>query len=107
MSKKSRFDYLGNPSEVQTPSTPEVLAVQQSINLAAQHPSGVAAQQSSPLAEQSVPRGAGRMQQDRKQLNVRLPEGLKRKALAKAALEGKSIGDVIEKLVAQWVNQKD
>ncbi len=51
----------------------------------------------------SLPRGQGRMRQDREQLNVRLPTQLKRQAVAKAALSGEMIGEVIERLLRQYV----
>jgi predicted HicB family RNase H-like nuclease len=51
----------------------------------------------------SVPRGEGRMEQERDQLNVRVPTTLKRQAVAKAALEGKSIGEVVEALLFAYI----
>jgi len=47
----------------------------------------------------TVPKRAGRMEQDREQLNVRLPTQLKRRALAAAAMEGLTVGELIEKLL--------
>ena len=55
----------------------------------------------------SVPRGEGRMEQDRDQLNVRIPTTLKRRAVAKAALKGTSIGELVEELLYAYVNAKD
>ena len=55
----------------------------------------------------SVPRGDGRMEQERDQLNVRIPTTLKRRAVAKAALEGTSIGELVEALLYAYVNDKD
>ena len=47
----------------------------------------------------TVARRSGRMEQDREQLNVRLPTQLKRQALAAAALEGLTVGELIERLL--------
>ena len=51
----------------------------------------------------SVPKGKGRMQQERSQLNVRLPTTLKRQATAKAVLEGRDIGEVVEELLRKYL----
>jgi hypothetical protein len=51
----------------------------------------------------SVPKGQGRMKQERSQLNVRVPTTLKRQASAKAVLEGKDIGEVVEALLQQYL----
>ena len=51
----------------------------------------------------SLPWGKGRMQQERAQLNVRIPAALKRQALAKAALEGRNLNDVIESLLLEYL----
>ncbi len=53
----------------------------------------------------SVPKGQGRMQQARSQLNVRLPTPLKRQATAKAVLEGRDIGEVIEELLTEYLSR--
>ena len=53
---------------------------------------------------QTVPKGQGRMEQDRTQLNMRLPTLLKRRASAKATLEGRSLGDIIEEFLRSYVN---
>jgi hypothetical protein len=55
---------------------------------------------------QSVPRGEGRMAQDRTQLNVRIPTALKRRAAAKAALEGRTLGDVLEEFLQNYVSDR-
>ena len=55
----------------------------------------------------SVPRGDGRMEQAREQLNVRVPTTLKRRALAKAALEGKNIGELVEELLYGYVSSNE
>ena len=47
----------------------------------------------------TVARRSGRMEQDREQLNVRLPTQLKRRALAVAAMEGLTVGELIEQLL--------
>jgi hypothetical protein len=60
-----------------------------------------------PTAQQltSVPKGQGRMKQERSQLNVRIPTALKRQASAKAVLEGRDIGEVVEDLLRQYVER--
>jgi len=60
-----------------------------------------------PTAQQlaSVPKGEGRMKQERSQLNVRIPTALKRQASAKAVLEGKDIGEVVEELLRQYLER--
>ena len=51
----------------------------------------------------SVPKGKGRMKQERSQLNVRIPTTLKRQASAKAVLEGRDIGEVVEELLREYL----
>ncbi len=51
----------------------------------------------------SVPKGQGRMKQERSQLNVRIPTTLKRQASAKAVLEGRDIGEVVEELLREYL----
>jgi hypothetical protein len=53
----------------------------------------------------SVPRGKGRMKEDRIQLNVRIPKQLKLLVSSKAALENRMIGDVIEELLLEYVEK--
>ena len=53
----------------------------------------------------SLPRGEGRMGQERTQLNIRIPTGLKRQIAARAALEGKTVGELVEELVAAYVER--
>ena len=53
----------------------------------------------------SVPKGEGRMKQERSQLNIRLPTTLKRQASAKAVLEGRGIGEVIEELLREYLTR--
>jgi hypothetical protein len=53
----------------------------------------------------SVPKGKGRMKQERSQLNVRIPTALKRRASAKAVLEGRDIGEVVEELLRQYLEK--
>lgn len=54
---------------------------------------------------ESVPRGKGRMKQERSQLNVRIPTTLKRRAAAKATLEGRDIGGVVEELLRGYLEK--
>jgi hypothetical protein len=53
----------------------------------------------------SVPKGKGRMKQERSQLNVRIPTTLKRQASAKAVLEGRDIGEVVEQLLREYLER--
>jgi len=53
----------------------------------------------------TVPKGKGRMKQERSQLNVRIPTTLKRQASAKAVLEGRDIGEVIEELLREYLDR--
>lgn len=53
----------------------------------------------------SVPKGKGRMKQERSQLNVRLPTTLKRQASAKAVLEGRDIGEVVEEFLREYLDR--
>lgn len=53
----------------------------------------------------SVPKGRGRMKQERSQLNVRIPTALKRQASAKAMLEGRDIGEVVEELLSEYLER--
>ena len=53
----------------------------------------------------SVPKGKGRMKQERSQLNVRIPTVLKRRASAKAVLEGKDIGEIVEELLREYLER--
>ena len=53
----------------------------------------------------SLPRGEGRMGQERTQLNIRIPTALKRQVAAHAALEGKKLGDLLEELLVAYLDQ--
>lgn len=87
--KGGRFAYLPDPAGPAAPApTPEASAV------------------APPPELESVPRGAGRMVQDREQLNVRVPTQLKRRAAAKAALEGRTIGEVVEALLREYIGEQ-
>jgi len=46
------------------------------------------------------------MVQDREQLNVRVPTQLERRAAAKAALEGRTIGEVVEALLREYIGEQ-
>jgi predicted HicB family RNase H-like nuclease len=52
-----------------------------------------------------LPKGKGRMKQERSQLNVRIPTALKRRASAKAVLEGRDIGEVVEELLREYLEK--
>ena len=54
---------------------------------------------------ETVPKGKGRMKQERSQLNVRIPTTLKRRAAAKATLEGRDIGEVVEELLRDYLEK--
>jgi hypothetical protein len=53
----------------------------------------------------TVPKGKGRMKQERSQLNIRIPTALKRRASAKAVLEGRDIGEVVEELLREYLEK--
>lgn len=57
-----------------------------------------------PADLRTVPKGQGRMKQDRSQLNVRIPTALKRQATAKAVLEGREMWDVVEELLKGYLS---
>ena len=82
--KKSRFDYLKQDT-TESPADDPV------------EPSGGELR--------TVPRGEGRMEQEREQLNIRLPTMLKRRAMAKATLEGRTIGEVVEDFLNEYIEQ--
>lgn len=54
----------------------------------------------------TVARRSGRMEQDREQLNVRLPTQLKRRAAAAAAMKGLTVGELIEHLLLAHLEDK-
>jgi hypothetical protein len=91
--KKStkRFEYLAQTAEPVETSEPNPEGVQLALETD---------------EVQSVPRGEGRMAQNRTQLNVRIPTALKRRAVAKAALEGRTLGDVLEEFLQNYVSDK-
>ena len=53
----------------------------------------------------SVPKGQGRMKQQRSLLNVRIPTTLKRRTSAKAVLEGRDIEEVVEELLREYLER--
>lgn len=55
-------------------------------------------------ALRSVPRREGRTDQ-KTQLNVRVPKELKRHALARAAIEGRTVGELIETLLIEYLEK--
>ncbi len=105
-SKSNRFDYAtqeasqGAP-EVQALEMPEVQASSETMN-----PALISTVNPASPALSTVARRAGRMAQDREQLNVRLPTQLKRQALAAAALEGLTVGELIEHLLLEHLNTR-
>lgn len=103
MSPKKRFSYLKNNDDPETTDDISQDATDETIETSEVTVS------STPEANslRSVPRGEGRMAQAREQLNVRIPTMLKRKAVAKATLEGRTIGDVVEALLASYVDEND
>lgn len=92
---KGRFTYL-KPRDVE-----ERQAVQPEPQQAQAEPTTDAP----PAQLQTVARGAGRMQQDREQLNVRLPVALKRQVAARAALEGVTVGELLERVLLEYLAQ--
>ena len=93
MSPKKRFDYLQEPTSASSAET-------------SGEPSSNTASNRGEARLTSVPRREGRMVQDREQLNVRIPTLLKRRAAAKAALDGETIGDVVEQLLLVYIGEE-
>ena len=91
MTKKSssRFDYI-TPLAPNEPETDE----QHTLTKTPKHD-----------VLQTVPKGQGRMEQDRTQLNIRVPTMLKRSAGSKAILEGRSLGEVIEEFLRAYIDE--
>jgi hypothetical protein len=93
-SKPNRFDY----------ATRNALDVQPLVETSDSAPISVGTPTSSALT--TVGRRSGRMEQDREQLNVRLPTQLKRHALAAAALEGLTVGELVENLLLDYLKKR-
>lgn len=117
--KQGRFGYL---SQQETPSVmPEaddtIEEVEKAESARPTEAGGVGGNTSAPHSQSSaepsistqtfssVPKGHGRMKQERSQLNVRIPTHLKRQATAKAILDGRDIGEVIEELLRKYVER--
>lgn len=84
-------------------------AARSGVEESGEQPSGARKRSSTPRhgrnsGLQSVPKGEGRMKQDRSQLNVRIPTTLKRQASAKAVLEGREMGEVVEELLREYLS---
>ena len=102
VSPKKRFSYLKNDSDNQETNND---ATDPKVEADISPTDNMPPTQEDTL--RSVPRGEGRMAQPREQLNVRIPTMLKRKAVAKATLEGRTIGDVVEGLLANYIDDAD
>lgn len=91
MTRKSggRFDYLNTSQNAETPKQPE--------------PNAVETAEGDEL--KTVPKGEGRMKQERAQLNIRIPEMLKRRAGAKAMLEGRTLAEVVEEFLRTYAGE--
>ena len=74
---KARFGYLAAPSSTPTPQEDSQAPL-------------VAESQSSPKV----------------QFNIRVSQDVKRRAMSKAALEGRHVSDVIEALLEAWLSEK-
>jgi hypothetical protein len=108
-----RFGYLTtapestqtNPADAVTELDPECDSAAESITTADSRTDGGEGRQHASNSQElaSVPKGKGRMKQERSQLNVRIPTTLKRQASAKAVLEGRDIGEVIEHLLREYL----
>ena len=92
--KNNRFGYLSESTHSQEQEQQEDAAT-------------TSTSASSSDAVRSVPKGQGRMNQQRTQLNVRIPTALKRQATAKAVLEGRDIGEVVEDLLREYIREAD
>ena len=114
-----RFSYLTNASEsTQTTQAPEeeaghennagpVTEHEEARTTTDSSGSGEEGKGHAPTTDElaSVPKGKGRMKQERSQLNVRLPTTLKRQATAKAVLEGRDIGEIVEELLREYLER--
>lgn len=103
MSPKKRFSYVSEAQpDVPAEKAPEVVqetAAAPSETLASLLPGDIEVE-----SLKSVPRRQGRTQQ-KEQLNIRIPRDLKRLAQAQAALEGRTIGDLVEELLIRYVDK--
>lgn len=95
--KNNRFGYLSESTHSQEQEQQEQPG----------EPATASTADSSSDAVRSVPKGQGRMNQQRTQLNVRIPTALKRQATAKAVLEGRDIGEVVEHLLREYIREAD
>jgi hypothetical protein len=114
-----RFSYLNSAEESTQPTSPAAVESGQDTksdpvpeNVAARKKTDSSdgrgegrGQTSSGEELTSVPKGKGRMKQERSQLNVRIPTTLKRQASAKAVLEGRDIGEVVEELLREYLER--
>ena len=105
MSGKKRFDYLQTQKPEQPPEAAAGGASPKSIEATEAFEETVRLLNSEEDPLRSVPRGEGRMEQDREQLNIRIPKLLKRRAIAKAVMEGKTVGEVIEDLLIGYIGE--
>lgn len=112
MSPKKRFDYLQSSGsstgqqDTNADSASKATNTKEPVAEINEGPQLTEAASGGEDPLSSVPRGEGRMEQDREQLNVRIPKLLKRKAMAKAILAGVTIGDVIEEMLLEYVNEE-
>ena len=105
MSGKKRFDYLQTQEPEQPSEAASGGAQPESIEATEAFEEAVRLPMSEEDPLRSVPRGEGRMEQDREQLNIRIPKLLKRRATAKAVMEGKTVGEVIEDLLISYIGE--
>jgi len=117
--KKGRFDYAAqalpevppSPSETEVKAVPEVLAQPAEVKIpslpathALQHPDAYALppQQRGRRAS-AAPETPRRTDVPREQLNVRIRPELKRAAAGLAGLQGKTLGDVVEAALIEYL----
>jgi hypothetical protein len=101
-----RFKYM--QEEAKTPPTPIAAPTPAPVEAPASvvveaHPVALQKPEKAQPVLKTVARGQGRMEQAREQLNVRLPTDLKRRAIAGAALEGLTAGELIERLLLEYL----
>ncbi|WP_135230669.1 hypothetical protein [Deinococcus fonticola] len=118
MSRKNRFDYASQPE--QQPQ-PEVLAEQAQPGKVVQpegleRPGGAAHALREPGAYALPPQQRGkragegevrRTDVPREQLNVRIRPELKRAAASVAALQGLTLGDIVETALIEYIRRKN
>lgn len=109
--KRGRFSYAAEPEVRAETAQPEQVSTDDAPSLS-QKPGGAAHALQHPDAYALPPsrkgrpgEGIGRMDVPREQLNVRVRPELKRAAAALAGLQGRTLGDVVEAALIDYIRQ--